>query len=180
LSGQLEHRDSIGSHGVVGPGGVQYMSAGRGVRHSEYNHSESESLHFLQMWVLPGLLDVKPSYGQVEFDPQARLNTWLTVASGLPEATAPVALTQGAELLVSRLEDTELRHTFEPGRLGFLFVAEGRIRVTARDDQDEEAGTAELAEGDAVRLGGIAHLMLAGSAELVLWDLPHITDGGNS
>jgi redox-sensitive bicupin YhaK (pirin superfamily) len=180
LSGQLEHRDSIGSHGVVGPGGVQYMSAGRGVRHSEYNHSKSESLHFLQMWVLPGLLDVKPSYGQVEFDPQARLNTWLTVASGLPEATAPVALTQGAELLVSRLEDTELRHTFEPGRLGFLFVAEGRIRVTARDDQDEEAGTAELAEGDAVRLGGIAHLMLAGSAELVLWDLPHITDGGNS
>src|ERR1700722_9593052 len=53
LAGELEHRDSIGSHGVVGPGGVQYMSAGRGVRHSEFNHSNSQELHFLQMWVQP-------------------------------------------------------------------------------------------------------------------------------
>jgi quercetin 2,3-dioxygenase len=172
LSGQLEHRDSTGGHGIVGPGGVQYMSAGNGVRHSEYNHSPTDELHFLQMWVLPGKLGGAPSYGQVDFDVDNRRNRWLVVASGRGDRSAPVALTQDAMLLVSRIEGIELRHTFEPGRLGFLFVADGGIDVAGFDERNDSAGSAQLAAGDGVRLGGIIRLALRGAGEVVLWDVP--------
>jgi redox-sensitive bicupin YhaK (pirin superfamily) len=180
LSGKLEHRDSMGNHGVVGPGGVQYMSAGTGVRHSEYNHSSSRDLHFLQMWVLPGTLGGAPTYGQVDFDPAQRLNTWLLVASGHAGQSAPVALTQDAMLMVSRLEGSELRHTFEPGRLGFLFVADGTFEVAAFDEHDGHVSTVELRTADAVRLAGVTRLALKGDGELVLWDVPTLPDGAQS
>lgn len=179
LAGELEHRDSMGSHGIVGAGGVQYMSAGRGVRHSEYNHSTTEGLHFLQMWVLPGKAGGAPMYGQVEFDVAQRRNRWLVIASGHAGQTAPVALTQDAMLLVSRLEDVELRHTFEPGRLGFIFAADGGIGLTAFDEPNTQIGSAELAEGDAVRIAGVTRLKLRGAGEVVLWDLPRVRDGAN-
>jgi quercetin 2,3-dioxygenase len=179
LEGQLEHRDSMGNHGVVGPGGVQYMSAGHGVRHSEYNHSSSEGLHFLQMWVLPGEIGGPASYGQVDFDVAQRRNRWLVIASGHAGQDAPVALTQDAMLLVSRLEGIELRHTFEPGRLGFLFAADGGINAGAFDVNDAQIGSAELAAGDAVRIGGVTRLKLSGAGEVVLWDVPRVRDGAN-
>ena len=173
-SGELEHRDNMGNHGVVGPGGVQYMSAGRGVRHSEYNHSQSDGLHFLQMWVLPGETGGAPTYGQVDFDVAQRRNTWLVIASGDAGQAAPVALTQDAMLLVSRLEGVELRHTFEPGRLGFLFAAEGGIDVVAFDRIDGQIGTVELTAGDAARIAGVTRVKLSGAGEVVLWDVPRV------
>jgi redox-sensitive bicupin YhaK (pirin superfamily) len=180
LSGQLEHRDSLGNHGIVGPGGVQYMSAGTGVRHSEFNHSSSEILHFLQMWVLPGSLGGKPLYGQAEFDIDQRRNRWLHIASGSSAVDAPVRLTQNATMAVTRLEDGELRHTFEPGRLGFLFVAEGDIAARAYDDLDIQiADEMPLVTGDAVRIGGVSRVSVRGSGELVLWDVPRLPDGAN-
>jgi quercetin 2,3-dioxygenase len=177
LSGELEHRDSLGSHGVVGPGGVQYMSAGNGVRHSEYNHSKTGGLHFLQMWVLPGKQGGTPTYGQVDFDVDDRRNTWLLVASGHGDQDAPVALSQDAMLMVSRLEGAQLRHTFEPGRLGFLFLADGGIDVAAFNDHDERIAMEELSAGDAVRLAGITRLALKGAGEIVLWDVPLLREG---
>jgi quercetin 2,3-dioxygenase len=179
LSGELEHRDSIGNHGVVGPGGVQYMSAGHGVRHSEYNHSSTEGLHFLQMWVLPGQIGGSPTYGQVDFDADQRRNTWLVIASGHAGQDAPVVLTQDAMLLVSRLEGIELRHTFEPGRLGFLFAADGGIDVAAFDEHDAQVGSAVLTAGDAVRIAGVTRLKLSGAGEVVLWDVPRVRDDAN-
>ena len=176
LSGELEHRDSMGNHGVVGPGGVQYMSAGTGVRHSEYNHSSSEELHFLQMWVLPGASGGTPTYGQVDFDVEQRRNAWLVVASGSEQQNAPVALTQDATLLVSRIEGVELRHTFEPRRLGFLFAADGGIEAAAFDEHDTLIKSVELNAGDAVRIAGITRLKLGGAGEVVLWDLPRVTE----
>jgi quercetin 2,3-dioxygenase len=171
LSGELEHRDSIGSHGVVGPG--------TGVQHSEFNHSSTQGLHFLQMWVLPGKLGGAPSYGQVDFDAEERRNKWLAIASGHADIEAPVALTQDATLLVSRLEGIELRHTFEPGRLGFLFVADGGIDIASHDDHDNPIDSASLEAGDAIRLAGITRLILKGAGEVVLWDLPRLHDGAN-
>lgn len=179
LSGKLEHRDSMGNHGVVGPGGVQYMSAGSGVRHSEYNHSSTEGLHFLQMWVLPGEIGGLPTYGQVDFNAEERKNKWLVIASGHPSQEAPVSLTQDAMLLVSRLEGEELRHTFEPGRLGFLFVADGDVEVTALDVENARFASTGLTAGDAIRLAGVTRLKLNGAGEVVLWDLPRVRENAN-
>lgn len=162
FSGELEHQDSMGNRGVVKPGGVQFMSAGTGVRHSETNAREDVELHLVQMWVLPGKAGTPPTYGQKDFTADERHNRWLAVASGHRAVVAPIALTQDAALLVSRLENHELRHTFEPGRFGFLFVGAGEI----------EANGEQLHAGDAVRMYAIERLDLRGSGEVVLWDLP--------
>ena len=175
LEGKLEHRDSTGSHGVVGPGGTQFMSAGTGIRHSEYNGSKSEPLHLLQMWVVPGKLGTAPSYGQVEFSDADRLNTLLAIASGRRDVSAPVRLTQDAAFYVTRLESGKhVRHVFEPNRLGFLFVAEGTAGIEARDYSDMVVNTEALQTGDAARMGNITHLKIEGPALVVLWDIPQV------
>jgi hypothetical protein len=166
LRGEVEHRDSMGHHGVVGPGGVQYMSAGTGVRHSEFNHSAAHEVHFVQMWVLPPSPGGTPIYGQQAFDPAARRDRWLTVASGEAGVPAPVALRQAATLRVASVADTTLTHTFATGRLGFLFVAEGTV----------EANGETLAAGDAVRIAGVPDLRVSGTGELILWDVPPVVD----
>jgi redox-sensitive bicupin YhaK (pirin superfamily) len=166
LSGQLEHKDSMGNHGVVGPGGVQYMSAGTGVRHSEYNASEEQPLHLVQMWLLPGRKGLKPSYGQRDFKIEERRNKWLSVASGMPGDRASVPLSQQAAFRVARLENHVLDYAFAPGRLGFLFIAAGGVA----------ANTSRLEAGDAVRIGGLPSLSLSGSGEVLLWDVPPTID----
>lgn len=173
LEGELEHKDSTGSHGVVGPGGAQFMSAGTGVRHSEFNHSSTQPLHFLQMWVMPATRGGPPSYGQVEFNDEERRNRWLTIASGRHSIDAPVRLTADAAFYVSRLEqDAHVRHTFEPQRFGFLFIAEGDARVEALESDDAEIASDELHAGDAVRMANLDRVRVQGEATVVLWDVP--------
>lgn len=171
FTGVLEHKDSMGNHGVVKDGGVQFMSAGTGVRHSEVNGSQTEELHLCQMWVLPGKLGVKPSYGQQDFTSRDRRNTWLVVASGQAGVDAPIELTQNASLRVSRLENATLRHVFEPKRYGFLFVGDGEIEV-----KGETTATHILREGDALRIYDIAKIELRGTGEAVLWDVPPVAE----
>lgn len=165
LSGELAHRDSMGNHGVVGPGGVQFMSAGTGVRHSEYNNSETEPLHLVQMWVLPGRTGTAPSYGEMAFDAEQRRNRWLTLVSGDAAVDAPIRITQNATLHVARLEDAALALVFAPQRYGFLFVADGTVRANGE----------ELSAGDAVRFYDVPRLEADGNGELVLWDLPEMS-----
>jgi quercetin 2,3-dioxygenase len=162
LRGKLAHRDSMGHEGVVAPGGIQYMSAGNGVVHSEFNGSQQDDVHFVQMWVLPRSHGETPSYGQQEFDESARRNTWLAVASGQPGVAAPVTLRADATLRVAQLRDAELRYTFDPARFGFLFVAEG----------DVTADGERLTAGDAVRIQGAGEIDVRGNGEVVLWDVP--------
>ena len=166
FDGALEHKDSMGNHGVVGPGGVQFMSAGTGVRHSEFNASATDGLHLVQMWVIPGKTGVKPSYGQHDFTIADRTNTWLNVASGQAAFKAPIALTQDATMRVARLEKTALTHEFGPGRFGFVFVGDGTIDINGH----------ALAAGDAVRARDEQALVLKGSGEIVLWDVPPVAD----
>jgi redox-sensitive bicupin YhaK (pirin superfamily) len=170
FDGKLEHRDTLGSHGIVESGGAQYLSAGTGLRHSEFNATADRELHFVQMWVLPGERDTPPTYGQVDFPVEARRDRWLAVASG-EGVEAPIRLTQRATLRVAKLENAALDHTFATGRLGFLFVGKGTATVTAGD---EPGRTAQLTAGDAVRLGGLAELRVEGDAELVFWDVPPV------
>lgn len=167
FSGELEHKDSMGNHGVVKDGGVQFMSAGTGVRHSEMNGSREKELHLVQMWVLPGKLGVPPSYGQADFTREDRLNKWLLVASGEPNVQSPIRLTQDASFRVSRLEDAKLHHEFAPKRFGFLFVGEGTIEVNGE----------QLFAGDAVRIYDVPKVDLRGTGEVVFWDVPPAPEG---
>ncbi|HET9030831.1 MAG TPA: pirin family protein [Candidatus Aquilonibacter sp.] len=160
LSGQLAHEDSMGNRGVVPPGGVQYMSAGTGVRHSEFNASDDEAVHFLQMWVVPGRNGTPPTYGQMEFDAQARENAWLRIVSGAPSIDAPIRITQDATLSVAHAAGSLPAYTFAPKRFGFLFVATGEV----------EANGERLGAGDAVRMYDVPTLEIAGDGEIVLWD----------
>ncbi|HEY7994904.1 MAG TPA: pirin family protein [Candidatus Eremiobacteraceae bacterium] len=161
LSGRLVHEDSMGNRGVVGPGGVQYMSAGTGVRHSEANDSDSEPLHLVQMWVMPAHRGTTPQYGQKAFSPEERLGSWLPVASGVHGVHAPISIGQSAAFFVLHLQGNSAAHAFAVGRLGFLFVAEG----------DVKANGVSLGNGDAVRFSGLDRLDVSGSGELLLWDL---------
>jgi redox-sensitive bicupin YhaK (pirin superfamily) len=162
LSGELLHQDSTGSRGVVGPGGVQFMSAGTGVRHSEFNHNADRPLRLVQMWVVPGSLGGKPSYGQREFDPSGHVNSWINAVSGDPAVAAPIRITADATFSVARLEDGSIDYTFAPKRYGFLYLADGAITVNGND----------VAAGDAVRMYDIASIDVRGSGEVLLWDLP--------
>lgn len=163
LSGELEHKDNMGNIGVVRPGGVQYLSAGTGIVHSEYNHGATEPVRLVQMWVLPDAPGRKPRYGQVDFTTQDRLNQWLPIASGRPSVPSRIAIWQDAAAYAARLEDHTLTHTIEPGRFGFLFIADGAVKVNGKP----------LTTGDAARIAGPYTIEVAGTGELVLWDVPH-------
>jgi redox-sensitive bicupin YhaK (pirin superfamily) len=162
LAGELEHRDSMGNVGVVAPGGVQYLSAGTGISHSEYNHSKTAPVHLVQMWVMPRASNLVPRYGQVDFTLAERLDRWLTIASGETGVEAPIAIWQDATASVARLERARLTKSVRAGRYAFLFVAEGTVTVS-----DET-----LHAGDAARITGPFEIDARGAGEIVLWDLP--------
>lgn len=162
LEGELEHKDSMGNRGVVRAGGVQYVSAGTGIEHSEYNHSRERPVHLVQMWVLPRAQGLTPRYGQVDYTLDERRNRWLPIASGETGVTSRIAIWQDATAHVARLERTHLTYAVRNGRLGFLFVGEGEVRANGET----------LRAGDALRITGPLDLSLDGEGELVLWDVP--------
>ncbi len=164
LEGAVEHRDSTGSHGITRPGEVQVMTAGTGVVHSEYNPSESERLHLLQIWIMPDARGHTPRYDQKQFGPKARKNTLLPVVSGKGD-NGTLLIHQDAKLYVSALEPEKvLTHALAPGRRAYLFVASGAIDVN---------GVA-LGPGDAAKIEREERIELKSSAptELLLIDLP--------
>lgn len=161
LSGELEHKDSMGNVGVVGAGGVQYLSAGTGISHSEYNHQPDAAVRLVQMWVLPRAQHLSPQYGQVDYTAADRDNRWLPIASGIAAIPSRIEIFADAACFVAGLHEKRLVRRFEDGRHGFLFVASGTV----------EANGKTLAEGDAVRLIGPCELAVEGTAELVVWDV---------
>ncbi len=166
LDGELEHADSMGNRGIVAAGAVQYLSAGTGITHSEYNASKERPVHFVQMWVLPHAAGLAPRYGQVDFAIADRRDRWLAIATGQPGTEAPIALWQDATAYVSRIESTLATRTIAAGRKAFLFVASGEVAF----------GVEKLHRGDAVRISGPLALDLSGSGEIVLWDVPSMSD----
>jgi redox-sensitive bicupin YhaK (pirin superfamily) len=168
LDGKLEHKDSLGNHGIVDRYGVQYMSAGTGVRHSEYNASQTEPLHLVQMWVLPQHAGIKPAYGQHSFHAEQLHDRWLTIASGQTGVDAQIRLDADATFSAAEIEPgTELRHATAPGRRAFLFVAEGSPAVSIRGN----GGVQTLAAGDAVRIDAGEEIVVRGPGHVVLWDV---------
>lgn len=164
LVGALEHKDSMGNGSVIRPGDVQYMSAGTGVRHSEYNASDSETVHLLQIWLMPNRLGVSPRYGQRHFSEGARRGQLALVAS--PDGRAgSIATHQDGFLYASLLEGQEtLTHGLEPGRQAYVHLARGAARVNG---QDLEAGDALTIQSEPE-----VRVEARGNAEALVFDLP--------
>jgi len=166
LEGALAHKDSTGTDGVIRPGEVQWMSAGHGIEHSEYNGSDAEPVHFLQIWIQPDRLNAPPAYDQKYFDPADRRARWALLAS--PEGEeGSIAIRQQASLRATRLlpGDTVVA-ALDPLRKYWLHVAVGEVAFGERVLKAGDAlGFAD--EAGALELRGIAQ-----SSDVLLFGLP--------
>jgi redox-sensitive bicupin YhaK (pirin superfamily) len=168
LSGELAHKDSIGNGSTIRPGDVQRMSAGSGVRHSEFNPSTREPVHFLQIWIQPDVLNITPSYEERHFTAEQKRGRLRLIAS--PDgAQDSVRIHQDARLYVGLFDGAE-RAEFEaaPGRRLYVHLARGTLI----------ADGVALEAGDALRLSGKTRLILekAREAEVLVFDLPGADD----
>lgn len=163
LSGALRHADSTGGGGVLRHGDLQAMSAGRGIRHSEMNGSETERAHFLQIWIEPRESGAPARYLQEAFDAGERRNRWQVLASDGGDAGG-LPIGQDATVLIADVDaGSSVSRTIESGRYAYLHVAFGGVEVD---------GTA-LRAGDAVKLAGPAEVSVRASesSEVLLFDL---------
>lgn len=129
LSGALEHKDSLGNGSIIKPGDVQRMSAGTGVTHSEFNPSQDESVHFLQIWFLPDEKGAAPSYEQKTFSPQDKLGEFRLVASKSGR-DGSVSLHQDVDMSVALLNDTKpLSYALADNRCAWIHLARGSVTV---------------------------------------------------
>lgn len=160
LEGALEHRDNTGGSGVIRPGELQHMTAGRGVLHSEFNPSPKDPVHLLQIWILPERKGLDPSYEQLSF-PDADLRGKFNLVAG-PQA--PVTIHQDANLYIARLDKgAEAKHSLAAGRHAWVQVARGSVRLN---------GT-ELKAGDGAAISNETeiHVEARGPSEVLLFDL---------
>ena len=163
LSGALAHQDSTGGSGVIRPGEVQVMSAGRGVRHSEKNASQSEPVHLLQIWIEPDTLGIKPGYDQKKLDEHALRAGFSKVFAPQGE-DAPFHVQQDARLYIAwPVAGQVLEQKLDAQRRYYLHVARGDV---ALDGQALHAGDAAMIEQEAV-----LRLRADSAGELLLFDL---------
>jgi redox-sensitive bicupin YhaK (pirin superfamily) len=170
LEGALAHKDSMGNgtaggahSGVILPGDVQRMSAGTGVRHSEFNHSPKEATHFLQIWLLPDRQGIAPEYEQKHFTDDEKRGRLRLLASA-DGRDGSVTLHADAALRAGLFDgDERAELTLDPRRIAYVYAARGSIRVNDRS----------LQTGDAARLDGESRLVLEGGegAEVLVFDL---------
>ena len=154
LDGALEHKDSTGTSSVIRPGDVQRMSAGTGITHSEWNHSKTEEVHFLQIWILPRTRGLAPGYEQKSLPEEARRDRLVLLAS--PDGRdGSVSLHQDAALYGTRLEPGRTAlHALAPGRAAWVHVARGAATLNGRP----------LLAGDGAAVGDETRLTIAGAA----------------
>lgn len=164
LGGALEHKDSMGTGSTIRYGSVQRMSAGSGVMHSEFNHSRTEPVHFLQIWILPNERGLEPSYEEKHFDRESKTGQWRLIAS--PDGReGSVRIHQDAALYASILDGNDtLNFTLANGRRGYLHIALGAATING----------VPLKAGDALKITDETAIEVseAENAELLLFDLP--------
>ena len=164
LDGALAHKDSTGTSSVIRPGDVQRMSAGRGVLHSEFNGSQSEPVHFLQIWIQPDVRGVDPSYEQKHY-PDAEKRGRLRLVASPDGADDSVRIHQDARVYAGRFDGAErVDLALSPGRRAYVHVARGRVSVNGE----------ALAAGDAIKLTEVDAVRVANGdgAEVLVFDLP--------
>jgi redox-sensitive bicupin YhaK (pirin superfamily) len=165
LEGALEHQDSMGNGSVLRYGDVQRMSAGTGVRHSEFNQSKSELVHFLQIWVEPNVKGIVPSYEEKNFTAESKKGQLRLIASG-DGRDGSVLIHQDAAIYASILNGSDqVQHELASGRTAYVHVIRGQVVIN---------GTA-LAVGDALKVTSekLVTLGQAEAAEVLLFDLPY-------
>jgi quercetin 2,3-dioxygenase len=164
LEGGLAHKDSMGNGSVIRPGDVQRMSAGTGVRHSEYNASESDLVHFLQIWIEPSERGIDPSYEEKHFDEASKRGRLRLIASS-DARDGSVRLHQDADIYAT-LVDGDEKVAFEPrpGRKVYVHVVRGEAQVNGQ----------QLNAGDAMKLSGgdnKVRIERGRGAEILIFDL---------
>ena len=162
LSGQLQHKDSMGNGRVIRPGEVQYMAAGTGVQHSEFNPSSEEAVHLLQIWIQPDKRGATPRYAEKSMKEakEGKLNL-ITSKTG---RDGSIAINQDADLWLGKLaEGNRVSHTLAQGRHAWLHVAEGEVSLDGK----------KLTGGDAVAIDGEGAIELSASkaSQVLLFDL---------
>lgn len=164
LEGALEHKDSMGTGSVIRPGEVQRMSAGTGVRHSEFNASRDELVHFLQIWILPKFMGIQPGYEQKSYAPAELRDRWRLIAS--PDGRdGSVVIHQDAFVYAAKLESGgDAVHRPAGGRKTYVQVARGTVKLNGHS----------LAAGDgaAVQAESEVRVSAPAAAEVLLFDLP--------
>ena len=165
LEGALEHKDSIGTGSVIRPGDVQVMSAGTGIRHSEFNRSKSEPVHFLQIWVVPNREGIAPRYEQKTF-PDTEKRGRLRLVGSSDGRDRSVVIHQDVKLFAALLNAGEkVTHALTTGRKGWLQVVRGAVVMNGRD----------LAAGDGAAVEGEPALTMTAKVdgtEILVFDLP--------
>ena len=161
LDGELEHRDSTGTYGVIYPGLAQRMSAGRGIQHSEMNHSATAPVHFVQMWVVPDTAGIDPGYQQLDVNDRLAEGGLQLVASGDGREGAIHIHQRDAAMWVGRLRAGDTV-AVPDAPFVHVFAARGDVRI----------GDDDLREGDAARLtdAGSPTLTAVTAAEVIVWE----------
>lgn len=166
--GSLEHKDTLGGHGIIKPGDVQVMSAGTGIEHAEFNHSKTAPLKLFQMWIEPKDYDVKPRYDQKTFDEKKAQNALSLVVSGKKEKYALV-INQDAKIFRAQFDTGKsLDYAINKDRIVFLFIIDGEAK----------AGNIILKERDALEVKEEERLALVFTkpTHMLLFDLPPSAD----
>lgn len=164
LDGALEHADSLGTGSVIRPGDVQKMSAGTGIRHSEFNHSRSEPVHFLQIWIIPERAGIEPGYQQLNFPREAKLGKLLLVGANENREDL-IRINQDVKMYVTVLESAQQRieHPLEVGRHAWIHVATGSVTVNGN--------TLKAGDGAAIKDESKIEISGAPGGEVLLFDL---------
>lgn len=164
LDGALEHKDSIGTGSVLRPGDIQRMTAGTGIEHSEFNHSKTEPVHFLQIWIVPAQRGLEPGYQQISVA-DSDLQNQLRLVAGPQGGPDVVTIHQDVRLYAGKLaEGVRSTHAIDAGRGVWIQVARGSIDVNGRS----------LEQGDGVAITDIpaVDISVRQQAEVLLFDLP--------
>jgi hypothetical protein len=162
LSGALEHKDSMGNGRVIRTGDVQYMAAGTGILHSEFNPSKEEAVHLLQIWIQPNRQGVAPRYGEKSYAKVAAGALHLVTSNAGRDGS--IAIHQDADLWLAKLEPGQkVAHRLAAGRHAWVHVAEGEVTLNGKT----------LSGGDAAAVDAEAVLELAGvkQSQVLLFDL---------
>lgn len=165
INGELEHKDSLGHGEKLRPGEVQVMSAGSGIRHSEFNPSATKDAHIIQIWIEPHSEKLQPAYGQKEFPLTARKNRLIRVAGPAPHDDGALEIHQDAHVFVSSIEPQQTcHHTIGPQRAAWIHIIKGSCVVNG----------VTLSGGDAVAIESEGDITLRGGdqeSEVALFDL---------